>query len=104
MSALKYTPVDQIPGIVAAARAAFDADKTRPLEWRKRQIRQIKNMMAENTAAIVEALKADLRRPEMEGVMAEVREYRGARCLCNSFHCTHSSSCTPSCAGCYRRC
>jgi acyl-CoA reductase-like NAD-dependent aldehyde dehydrogenase len=68
---LKYTPVGDIPGIVAATRAAFDAGTTRPLAWRRAQLRAIKALVEENADAFKAALQADLRRPEFECVVHE---------------------------------
>jgi hypothetical protein len=73
LPALTFTPVASIAPAVAAARAAFDSGKTRPLAWRRAQLHAIKKLVEENTDRIVEALRRDLRRPELEGVVAEVR-------------------------------
>jgi len=36
-----WTPVAEIPRIVAEVKAAFKTGKTRPIEWRKNQLRQL---------------------------------------------------------------
>ncbi len=92
MAELVYTPVDQIPGIVQSARQAFNSDKTRPLAWRKQQLRQIKKMMTENKEAINAALQADLHRPELECVIAEVRVEFLAPTRCITPHCSQLRS------------
>ena len=66
-----FTPVAALPGIVAAARAAFASGKTRDVAWRKAQLRAIIRAVEENMGAISEALQADLRRPQFEVVVAE---------------------------------
>ncbi len=66
------TPIDEIAGIVAGARAAFVKGKTRPISWRKDQLKRIVRMMEENHDAIVAACLADLRKPEFEGSIMEV--------------------------------
>lgn len=71
MTQLTYTPVGAIAGIVAGAHATFKSGRTRDLNWRKKQIRAIIALAEENTDAITEALRADLRRPEFEAVVAE---------------------------------
>lgn len=72
MAAFKYTPIGQIKGIVDEARATFATGKTRDLAWRKAQLKQVAKMIEENTDAITEALKADLRRPDFECVRASL--------------------------------
>lgn len=92
-----YTPtaLNAIPGLVAGARAAFDAvrvlrrgystfvhsapprpappqNKTRPLSWRKQQLSAIARMIDENRKDIHAALVADLRKPELEALSSEI--------------------------------
>lgn len=69
---LKYTPLADIPAAVASARAAFASGRTKPLAWRRAQLRGIIALASENEAAIVAALASDLRRPAFEAVFAEV--------------------------------
>ncbi len=38
---LEYTNKDAIPEIVNGVRAAFHSQKTKPLEWRKVQLRKL---------------------------------------------------------------
>lgn len=73
-SALAYTPVSQIPQLVSEARRAFDSGKTRPIEWRIQQIKALRKMMMENYEPIHKAMYADLRKPETEAIVAEVRD------------------------------
>lgn len=68
---LKYTPLGEIPGVVASVRAAFDAGTTRPLAWRRAQLRALRTLVEENSGAFTAALQADLRRPEFECVVHE---------------------------------
>lgn len=37
----KETPVEEIPGIVDGIRASFNSQKTRPLEFRLKQLRKL---------------------------------------------------------------
>jgi len=71
-SPLTYTPISDIGKRINTARQAYQSGKTKNMEWRCSQIRQIKKLMEENTDRIVNALASDLHRPELEGVVAEV--------------------------------
>jgi len=48
--------------IVQQARDAFNSGKTRPLEWRIRQMKQAIRMLKETSSDIIAALASDLRR------------------------------------------
>jgi acyl-CoA reductase-like NAD-dependent aldehyde dehydrogenase len=76
---LVFTPVKDIPGVVAGARAAFNSGRTKPMAWRVAQLKAIKRMVEENTDEICDALTRDLRRPYFEGFLAEVSRSRRAR-------------------------
>jgi len=67
-----YTAKEAIGGAVARARAAFDSNRTRPLEWRYRQLRAIGTLMERGEAEIMAALRLDLGRPDLESVISEV--------------------------------
>ena len=55
----------------ARLRSAFETRRTRPLAWRRQQLEGIARFIAENDAAICEALWKDFRKPRAEVVMAE---------------------------------
>ena len=57
---------------VLTLRRAFNEGLTRDLDWRKVQLAALERMMAENEAAIAEALKADLGKPFGEACTAEI--------------------------------
>jgi aldehyde dehydrogenase (NAD+) len=67
-----HTDVDAIPAVVERLRATFDAGRTRPLEWRREQLERLVALMDEHGDEIVEALQADLRKPELEAWAADV--------------------------------
>ncbi len=69
---LAYTPIADLPGIIASARAAFAAGTTKPLSWRRAQLYALARLVEENQAAILEALHADLRKPQFEAAIHEV--------------------------------
>ena len=61
---LAYTAVSEIAPLVNAARGTFQTGKTLSAKWRKSQLNGILKLVTENEDAIVDALKADLRRPK----------------------------------------
>ncbi|EPQ27689.1 uncharacterized protein PFL1_04827 [Pseudozyma flocculosa PF-1] len=69
---LEYTPVDQIPKIVADLRANFLTGKTRSIEYRKNQLKQLAFMLKDNSDAFVESIRKDLGRSKFESVFAEI--------------------------------
>lgn len=58
--------------MVSSVRAVFDTGRTKPLEWRRAQLRGIIAFCQENEAAICAALMKDLRRPSFEAVFQEI--------------------------------
>ncbi|XP_061721141.1 aldehyde dehydrogenase, dimeric NADP-preferring isoform X2 [Cydia pomonella] len=67
----KPKPVN-IEEIVQRARDTFARGVTKPLAWRKQQLKNLLRMYEENYNAMVEALHKDLRRSKMEAVLLEV--------------------------------
>ena len=66
------SPVAEIPKIVASLRGAFDAGRTRPLAWRAGQLAGIRRMLEEKEEAFLDALQADLGKPNVEAFAAEI--------------------------------
>ena len=60
---LTYTPVEEIGGVVERLRASFEAGRTQSLDWRKRQLQGISQLVKDNATDIAKAVQADLRRP-----------------------------------------
>ncbi len=56
----------QIAQTVTRLRRTFATGRTRSIDWRKEQLHKLEKMMAENEAAIAEALAEDLRREPFE--------------------------------------
>jgi aldehyde dehydrogenase (NAD+) len=73
MTSVTSTPLADIPRVVASARASFDSGRTRPYAWRLGQLKAMRRLCLENKDAITAALRADLRRPQLECVLAEVQ-------------------------------
>lgn len=69
---LVFTPVNDIPKIVSDLRAVFLTGKTRSLEYRKNQLKQLAFLVKDNSEAFVEALSKDLGRSRFETIFAEV--------------------------------
>jgi aldehyde dehydrogenase (NAD+) len=59
------------PDRIAALRASFDSQKTRPEQWRRKQLYRLMTMIEENEAAINAALHADLGKSGFEARMTE---------------------------------
>jgi len=67
-----HADVDGIPERIARLRARFDSGVTRPIEWRVAQLEKLEAMLRNNESALSEALRADLRKPEIEGFMMDI--------------------------------
>jgi acyl-CoA reductase-like NAD-dependent aldehyde dehydrogenase len=63
-------PAPEVAALVQTLRAAFNSGLTRDLAWRQGQLAALERMMAENEAAIAEALGADLGKPFGEACTA----------------------------------
>jgi aldehyde dehydrogenase (NAD+) len=74
--------IEDISGLVDGLRSSFESGRTRPLAWRKAQLERLVDLLRENSEELVRALQADLGKPEMEAVMADivgvVQEAKGA--------------------------
>eukprot|EP00456_Euglypha_rotunda_P018114 TRINITY_DN16365_c0_g1_i4.p1 TRINITY_DN16365_c0_g1~~TRINITY_DN16365_c0_g1_i4.p1 ORF type:complete len:194 (+),score=31.22 TRINITY_DN16365_c0_g1_i4:81-662(+) len=57
---------------IAVARKFFASGQPRDLTFRISQINAVKKLLTENQQAIVAAVQADLRKPELEAVLGEV--------------------------------
>ncbi|TFK99301.1 aldehyde dehydrogenase [Pterulicium gracile] len=69
---LTFTPVEEIPNIRENLRSTFKTGKTRPLAWRRQQLRQLALMMQENRDALADSLWRDLHKPKEEVFIAEI--------------------------------
>jgi aldehyde dehydrogenase (NAD+) len=68
---------DHFADLVARLRATFESGRTRPLEWRRRQLDGVARMMVEEEALLVAALVEDLHKPLQEAWMAELSFIQG---------------------------
>ena len=62
----------RIDGIADRFRGAFRRGVTRPLNWRRRQLQQLRRMLVEHEDAFHDALAADLGKPRIEGYLTDV--------------------------------
>ena len=58
--------------LVAGLRRTFRAGVTRPLEWRRGQLGQLKALLAEREAELLAALAADMGKPAVEGRLTDL--------------------------------
>ena len=65
------TEVVHAPSDTAQLRHAFDAGVTRPLRWRRRQLRAIRRLLLENRSEIEAALRNDLGKHAAEAAITE---------------------------------
>lgn len=72
VAGLKYDKVDDIPSINASLRKAFLTGKTRDLQYRKNQLKQLAFLVTDNEDAFCDALAKDLGRSKFESMFAEM--------------------------------
>lgn len=58
--------------MVAELRGCFAAGKTRSFEWRESQLKSLVKLATDHERDIVEALRSDLAKPELESIIYEV--------------------------------
>jgi aldehyde dehydrogenase (NAD+) len=66
------TEPSQLPKVVASLREAFESGRTRPIEWRREQLRHLKAMLEEREGDLLDALAADLGKPRLEGWATDI--------------------------------
>ncbi len=71
------TDLAVIPDTVKRLRATYESGRTRPLEWRRQQLERLKALVTENGDELVEALQADLAKPELEARATDVQIVAG---------------------------
>jgi aldehyde dehydrogenase (NAD+) len=73
MSVASETPaLSEIPKIVDTLRHSFESGRTRPVEWRKQQLEQLRTMMREHADDFVSAMRSDFGKPELEAFASDV--------------------------------
>ncbi|KAF2871640.1 Aldehyde/histidinol dehydrogenase [Massariosphaeria phaeospora] len=71
LPAFEHTALDSIPTTAAQIRASFLSHKTRPLEFRIRQLRKLYWGLKDHEDAITEACLKDLGKPPLETYLSE---------------------------------
>jgi aldehyde dehydrogenase (NAD+) len=66
------TDAREIPGIVDTLRITFESGHTRSLEWRRDQLKRLRQMVRDHEDELVQALAADFGKPEIEARMMDV--------------------------------
>jgi aldehyde dehydrogenase (NAD+) len=66
------TPDLDAGALVARLRDAFTSGRTRPLSWRREQLRQVRALLVEHEDEFMAALAADLGKPRAEAYMADI--------------------------------
>ncbi|GAA1077878.1 aldehyde dehydrogenase family protein [Nocardiopsis metallicus] len=66
------TLTTEIPPIVARLRGAFASGRTKPVAWRRAQLRALRRLLTEERATLEKALKADLGKPPVEAHTTEI--------------------------------
>lgn len=61
-----------IPDTVAQLRATFRSGRTKPVEWRLKQLEGMRRLIEEREAELVDALRQDLGRPRVEAWLADL--------------------------------
>ena len=64
--------VDDIADVITGLRTSFESDRTRPLGWRLRQLDGIAHFIRDQEKALTEALYADVGKPSLESMGAEI--------------------------------
>jgi aldehyde dehydrogenase (NAD+) len=65
-------PARPVPEVLQRLRATFATGKTRSIEWRQQQLRELARMMREHERDFGEALRADLGKCQFEAVLTEM--------------------------------
>ncbi len=65
-------PVQEIPQHLQELRASFRAGHTRPMAWRRKQLKRLKALLRENEQALADALHKDLRKSFFEAWITEI--------------------------------
>ncbi|KAF7724787.1 aldehyde dehydrogenase 3, member A2 [Apophysomyces ossiformis] len=72
MADLTYTSLDTIQDNVHFVRQIFNIGKTRPLDYRKRQLENLYNLVKDNEERLYRALEQDMRKPRNEAFSGDV--------------------------------
>ena len=66
------------PDMIAQVRASFSARVTRPLAWRREQLKRLEGLIEENTSELNDALRQDLGKCGSESWVTDLGLVRSA--------------------------
>jgi aldehyde dehydrogenase (NAD+) len=66
------TPDLDASALVARLRTSFDSGRTRPLAWRREQLKALRKMLTEREAELLDALATDLGKPRLEAWATDI--------------------------------
>ena len=66
------TDLDSIPGLVASVRDSFQSGRTRPIEWRQRQLDGLLRVLQDGGDRLVQAMQADFGKPTVEAHATDI--------------------------------
>ena len=66
------TALDSIPGVVAGVRDSFRSGRTRPIEWRERQLDGLLRVLEEDGDRLVAAMQTDFGKPTVEAHATDI--------------------------------
>lgn len=72
LPSFRPTPVEEIPSIVSRLRKTFFSQKTRPAEFRIKQLRRLYWAIADHEKELLEACKRDLGKGYFEAFTSEI--------------------------------
>jgi aldehyde dehydrogenase (NAD+) len=68
--------LEHIRSTLSQLRATFETGRTRPYEWRARQLERLQSFLTENEAALVKALQEDVGKTQMDAWTAEIADVK----------------------------
>lgn len=72
MSIDERNDLESIAGVVASLRHTFNSGRTRPLEWRERQLDGLARVLDEGGDELVAAMQEDFGKPEVEAYSTDI--------------------------------
>ena len=66
------TTASSASAVISRVRAAFNSGRTRPVEWRKEQLRALDRLLVGGEDELLEALRLDLGKPALEGFITDI--------------------------------
>jgi aldehyde dehydrogenase (NAD+) len=58
--------------VVTTLRNTFNTHRTKDVQWRIQQLKQLEKLLLENCDSIIQAIKQDMGRPEIQALLGDV--------------------------------